>query len=223
MTKCKICGIEVHIEDDGWKHSEYIPNLKHYALSDDPILGNHGQPWNSSEVEQLKEECLKGLKIDEIARIHKRTEKSIKHKMVGNNLEIIEKPIKNKRKQISKSVKDTLWKKIHGDLGIAECPCKKIIRMSDFEAGHIKAAANGGTNDISNLYPICSTCNKSMRDQNLIEFFWENNKVKVNPEAVFNKKENLKIQQDKKIIIKKYINKKLSSNVSNGFFTKNPL
>jgi hypothetical protein len=40
--------------------------------------------------------------------------------------------------------------------------CKKTIHITDFDLGHNQAVAKGGKNKISNLRPICRTCNTSM-------------------------------------------------------------
>ena len=79
---------------------------------------------------------------------------------------------KPKRKTIPKSVKDKLWNDTFGkEAGIADCYCCKTeIDSKVFHAGHIVSVAHGGSNDISNLKPICSTCNLSMGTQNLEEF-----------------------------------------------------
>lgn len=44
------------------------------------------------------------------------------------------------------------------------CPCceETFISAFNFEAGHRRSFKNGGNDDISNLIPICSVCNRSM-------------------------------------------------------------
>jgi len=77
-----------------------------------------------------------------------------------------------KRKAIPKAVKTTLWN-MHFTENNAKGACQvcaKEIKMSEFEAGHIIAAANGGSDNVENLMPICGLCNKSMGTQNLHEF-----------------------------------------------------
>jgi len=77
-----------------------------------------------------------------------------------------------KRKAIPKAVKSTLWNmhftenNAKGDCQV----CTKEIKMNDFEAGHIIAASNGGSDNLDNLLPICGLCNRSMGTQNLNEF-----------------------------------------------------
>lgn len=48
--------------------------------------------------------------------------------------------------------------------GEALCPCcyETLLDAHNFEAGHIISFRNGGTDELSNLIPICSMCNKSM-------------------------------------------------------------
>ena len=77
-----------------------------------------------------------------------------------------------KRKAIPKAVKSTLWN-IHFTENNAKGDCKvcsKEIKITDFDAGHIIAVANGGSDNLDNLMPVCSLCNKSMGIQNLNEF-----------------------------------------------------
>ena len=77
-----------------------------------------------------------------------------------------------KRKAIPKAVKSTLWN-IHFTENNAkgECTvCNKEIKITDFDAGHIIAASNGGSDNLDNLMPVCSLCNKSMGVQNMNEF-----------------------------------------------------
>ena len=82
-----------------------------------------------------------------------------------------EKP-KNSRVSIPKAVKDTIWDQCFGkEAGIGKCYCcSGEINSKKFDCGHIISVANSGTNNIDNLKPICSTCNKSMGTTNMEEF-----------------------------------------------------
>lgn len=81
-------------------------------------------------------------------------------------------PVKKTRKSIPKSVKDKVWDTYIGkEKGIGKCYCcQEEIDSKKFDCGHIEAVANGGSNTVENLKPICATCNKSMGTQNLEEF-----------------------------------------------------
>lgn len=71
---------------------------------------------------------------------------------------------------ITDKTKKELWKLYFGlDKGIAKCKCCGIIDIFQFhfESGHIIAKSNNGDNEIDNLVPICSLCNKSMSNMNL--------------------------------------------------------
>ena len=80
--------------------------------------------------------------------------------------------IKKIRKSIPKSLKILVWdKNIGKEKGIGKCDvCKCDIDSKNFECGHIISVKDGGETNINNLLPICSSCNKSMGTQNLIEF-----------------------------------------------------
>lgn len=73
-----------------------------------------------------------------------------------------------KRKTIPKKVKEDLWIRYFGKKFKGNCfVCNDIIETHKFEAGHIKSAAKGGSDNISNLKPICMKCNRSMGTDNL--------------------------------------------------------
>jgi len=87
--------------------------------------------------------------------------------------EIQQKKSKGKRKSIPKKVKEDVWNTHIGDSkGSAKCKCCNvtIITQLSFDCGHIISHANGGTTTVSNLLPICRSCNLSMGTQNLFEF-----------------------------------------------------
>ncbi|MFQ5620687.1 MAG: HNH endonuclease [Candidatus Nanoarchaeia archaeon] len=77
-----------------------------------------------------------------------------------------------KRRTIPKKVKQDLWfrcfgpKKAEGNCKV----CDDKIHFYDFEVGHIKARARGGTDNLNNLMPICSRCNKSMGTQHMKKY-----------------------------------------------------
>jgi hypothetical protein len=80
---------------------------------------------------------------------------------------------KNKKKQIPKHIKTLIWNKYIGDDIIKhKCLCCKYetIRNTDFEAGHVLSEHNGGTNEISNLRPICRPCNASMGTMHMVDY-----------------------------------------------------
>jgi len=80
--------------------------------------------------------------------------------------------VSTKRKTIPKAVKITLWNKFFGeDNAKGKCEvCQREIKMTEFDAGHIIAVTNGGSDNLDNLAPVCGTCNKSMGTQNLQDF-----------------------------------------------------
>jgi len=79
---------------------------------------------------------------------------------------------KQKRKTIPKSLKTAVWNKYIGATNAeGKCyVCKRTIHITDFDCGHNKARAKGGTDNISNLRPICRQCNLSMRTKSIEAF-----------------------------------------------------
>lgn len=126
------------------------------------------------ELEQLQEQM--NTEIKAIKEKYNQLKKEVKAKYKET------KP-KKPRTTIPKSVKDNLWDQHFGkEAGVGKCYCcESEINSKKFDCGHIISVADGGTNNIDNLKPICSTCNKSMGTQNMELFkkeYFEKNKDK---------------------------------------------
>jgi hypothetical protein len=83
----------------------------------------------------------------------------------------------------STRARNRCWKNSFGDSEDGRCACcDKHIRRNKrgakegkwWEAGHILADKNGGTEDDCNMIPICVHCNKSMGDTHMTQFVSEN-------------------------------------------------
>ena len=121
-------------------------------------------------------------KIREELEIKKRVDEEMKKALHAVNAvnavnTVVEEPgvakaVTVKRKAIPKPVKMKLWNQhFTEDNAKGTCQvCSNEIKMSDFEAGHIIAVANGGTDNIENLTPLCGQCNKSMGTQSVHDF-----------------------------------------------------
>lgn len=81
--------------------------------------------------------------------------------------------IKKPRRRIPKAKRRAIWVKYVGEyIFTTNCLCcnSNHIDPFTFESGHIKAHSMGGSDDISNLVPICSICNRDMGNQNMKVF-----------------------------------------------------
>lgn len=73
--------------------------------------------------------------------------------------------------KINKKMRSDVWKKRNNNCMIGSCfTCEKILDYESSHAGHIISEANGGLTILSNLEPICSTCNTTMGTKNLLDF-----------------------------------------------------
>lgn len=77
------------------------------------------------------------------------------------------------RDNVPKIKRQEVWYNYIGDtIGKTKCFCCSLndITQFEFHCGHIVAKSNGGDFSIENLRPICSKCNLSMGNENMIEF-----------------------------------------------------
>jgi 5-methylcytosine-specific restriction endonuclease McrA len=66
-----------------------------------------------------------------------------------------------------------VWDKWIGtEFRLYKCICcsTKLITPGDFACGHVKSRNNGGSININNLRPICTSCNSSMGTQHMDEY-----------------------------------------------------
>ena len=80
---------------------------------------------------------------------------------------------KQKRIAIPPALRLEVWETYIGPMTRGLCfVCERspITIETNVEYGHVVAVANGGTNSVENLRPICSSCNRSMGTQNLLEY-----------------------------------------------------
>lgn len=73
---------------------------------------------------------------------------------------------------LPKTVRNTVWKIYNNNLieGLCYCCNIEVITIGNFECGHIISRYDGGSDNIYNLRPICSLCNKSMGTMNMDKF-----------------------------------------------------
>lgn len=76
--------------------------------------------------------------------------------------------------KLPKALREHVWKVYFGNSFNHKCWvswCENIVTPFTFEVGHNVPRSKGGTDDIDNLRPICSSCNKSMGNSWTIDEF----------------------------------------------------
>ena len=76
------------------------------------------------------------------------------------------------RKSIPKPLREAVWRKDNNKFIDGKCwVCKSnSINAFNFECGHIISRKRGGDDSLNNFHAICSLCNKSMGDKNMLDF-----------------------------------------------------
>lgn len=73
-----------------------------------------------------------------------------------------------------KAIREQVWLLHCGRTFNNKCKvkwCENIMTPFEFDVGHNIPRSKGGSDDIDNLRPICSKCNKSMGDDYTIDEF----------------------------------------------------
>ncbi len=126
--------------------------------------------YEQLEKERLEKERLEKERLEKERLEKERLEKERLEKELSTVSSEID---RNKKKKIPKAVKTHVWNLYIGaHINEHRCLCckKALIKITEFETGHVVSEAEGGTMEISNLRPICSVCNYSMGTMNMIEY-----------------------------------------------------
>ena len=123
--------------------------------------------------EQLKQEVIKQevIKQEQLKQEQLKQEQLKQEQLKQEQLK--QETIRKKKQSIPKNVKINVWNThIDSNIHRHKCLCckKAIISNTEFDVGHIISEKNGGTLEINNLRPICSSCNHSMGTTNMIEY-----------------------------------------------------
>lgn len=130
-----------------------------------------------NEIKVLKDqnENLTNKLIDKLSEKPRGTIKEINISNTHNSqIDIKENTSNHKeksRKSIPKALRNSVWTQYNGNKFDGKCySCKRDIDILNFIAGHIQSLSHGGDTTLSNLRPICLTCNSSMGATNMEEF-----------------------------------------------------
>lgn len=143
-------------------------DMYHENMNNMRKIGDNESTIKESNIKDETEITIKEKKI--VKKIIK--EKEPKKITNTNNSNKIDER-KSKRKTIPKLLKNKVWDVYIGkEKGIANCYSCNITEISknNFECGHNIAVSNNGDDNIDNLRPICSECNKSMGSMNLEDY-----------------------------------------------------
>ena len=90
-------------------------------------------------------------------------------------------PPKCIRKNLNVNVRFAVWNQQFGmRAGVGPCYCcQQEICWQNYHCGHIIAVAKGGSNELSNLKPVCAKCNYAMNTHHMEEYKLSLNITKV--------------------------------------------
>ena len=117
------------------------------------------------------------LKEEELLKEQQLKKQQLKEELLNEQLlkeeQLKEEDKIKKKKVIPKNVKINIWNTyIDSNIQRHKCLCckKSIISITEFHVGHVISEHNGGTLEINNLRPICSSCNYSMGTNNMVDY-----------------------------------------------------
>lgn len=194
-------------DDNNIKGYIYFCNYFFYDI----LNKKHDLEEKKIDEEIDKENNEHKIKIEnlKLKKANSKKNKANSKKWFKKKIEDIKKYFEIKKNYIKAPIKRDVWNEyIKEEYGKAKCWCckSKDITQLDFEVGHIVSENMGGTNLKNNLLPICSKCNKSMRDQTMFHFMEDNNYGRFTDQQKYN---YLKINNFNDPIIKLVIDNRL--------------
>ena len=129
------------------------------------------------EQERLEKERLEQERLEK-ERLEKEEKERLERERASEQSSVVDettgvKKERKKKEAIPKSVRSHVWNLYIGPtINEHRCLCckKAVIKITEFDCGHVISESAGGTHEIGNLRPICSACNHAMGSQNMIEF-----------------------------------------------------
>lgn len=164
ISRCK-CNFET-LKNETEKLNEFYKNHWITSIKKKNYIRNVDTYISRCKDKQPHDPCYLGLytQFEWLERIM--------NKLINNvNYENMEHMRNGYRISIPKPLRKMVWRKRHKNTlrGTCDC-CNDPIDYDTFEVGHDIAVANGGTNEIGNLYAICSSCNKDMGTMNYRDY-----------------------------------------------------
>ena len=131
--------------------------------------------WNVKDIEKIMEKIHKKSAVNPLyLGIFNKNEWVLKLlKKNTDNKDYSDYPhynIEFKRRKIRNALRCRVWRKRNSEMDGKCYVCDSDLKNENFVCGHIKSVFWGGINDLSNLEPICSSCNIDMSVHNLYEY-----------------------------------------------------
>ena len=123
---------------------------------------------NKKNKEKKKKYIPKKIKINTNNFKYKTKNNSINTNLLKEITKDIEKKTHNYKEPIPKRIRELVWTTNNGETFSHKCYvswCDNIINVFNFQVGHDIPESKGGTIDIDNLKPICTSCNLSMSNK----------------------------------------------------------
>lgn len=135
----------------------------------------HQQKCMECPKDYMCRKCDKVLRIDSKKR-HDEHCKSLAQKVAQSKPKVSQSKIGQSKSKIGRialpaKIRLECWEMENGKSLEGKCwCCSAPLGFQEFEAGHLVAVAKGGKNTLSNLKPVCKTCNNNCRTKNMIDY-----------------------------------------------------